>query len=175
MRYKVILGGDGSELFIHEINNSQKKVISEMKLSEHPEESDFDRIEEVLGEKWDCSEEVFFGVYSKSHYISVFDEDENFIWESDEEYFVDKPIDEHYFIDFKRENVLIIESHLKGDFKEYILDIEEPFDPNKFDFKVMEFNNEIQIVTDLKYENQEMKKIPISDDNWTKGIYFHIF
>lgn len=175
MRYKVILGGDGCELFIHEINKSKKKLLSEMNLSEVLEESDFDKVGEILVEQWDCSEEVFFGVYSKSHYISVFDEDENFIWESDEKYFIDKPIHDHYFIDFKRENVLMIESHLKGDFMEYILDIEEPFDPEKFDFKVMDFNNEIQIVTDLKYDNQEMKKIPVSEDNWTKGIYFHIF
>lgn len=171
MNYKFILGGEGCEVFLHEIDQTKKDLLKESKIKDVQGNFDFEKLEEILEESWDYTEFTYEGVYIDSYYISVFDEDDNFIWESTPEFW---DITDMEIITVDKKDVLLIEQNMKGDFREYSLDLDEPFDPNKIAFKLMEIND-LQIITALKYDENDIVKSTWCSDKWTKDYFFRTF
>ena len=176
MKYKVILGGRGADVFIHQIDDEQKQKLKEMDVENTSVVVDWDKLNEVLKvENWDYTDESYVGVYPtpEAYYITVFDENDELVFESDQDFYMDQGEEDDDYKFIEKENVLLIEHILKGNFKEYLLDIEEPFNPEKLTFKMLDFNEEVELIVDLKYDNKELE-LEEWGDNWSKGTYFYI-
>jgi len=175
--YKVILGGRGVECYVHPIDSKKKKKLREMKIEEDDLPVDWDELNKVLGvESWDYSDEVYTGPYANpsAYHITVLDENNEQIFSSDDEFYMEEGENEDDFKYIEKKDVLVIEHYVKGTFKEYILKIEEEFDEKKFTPVIYEINEAISIITDLKYDNKEMD-LEEYGDNWSKGAFFYIF
>lgn len=174
--YKVILGGRGAELYIHTINEEKKQLLKEMDVENENVEVDFDKLSQVLGvESWDYADETFYGPYDNpsAYHITVLDENEEVIWQSEEDFYISESESEEDYIFIEKENSLLIEHYVKGTYKEYNLTIDENFDPEKLTPVVVEVNEMVSVIKDLKYDNEEME-IDEYGDNWSKGAFFHI-
>lgn len=175
-KYKVIMGGRGAELYIHQINEDQKQKLKEMDVENESVAVDWDKLNEVLGvENFDYTEEIYSGAYSSptSYHITVWDETNNLVWESDEDFFLDEGQEEEDYKMVEKENILLIEHYVKGNFVEYTLETEN-FDPEKLQTKVVEINETVQVITGLKYDNKELE-IDEYGDSWSKNTVFYIF
>jgi len=174
--YKVILGGRGAELCVHSINEEQKQNLKEMDVENDNVIVDIDKLNEVLGvDSWDYSDEIYSGPYDDPslYYITVLDEEENVVWQSEENFYMNESESEDDYNFIEKENSLLIEHYVKGTFKEYTLTIEDKFDPEKLTPVIVEINETVSVIRDLKYDNEEME-IDEYGDNWSKGTYFHI-
>lgn len=175
-KYKVIFGGRGADLYLHNIDEDQKSKLSEMGLEDETKELDFDQLNEVLKvENWDYTDEVYTGVYPSpsAYHISVYDETEELIWESDEDFYMEIGEEDEDYLFFEKNNVLMIEHYVKGTIKEYVLETEEDFNPEKLTFKSVDVNEEVEIIVDLKYDNKTLE-LDEWGDYWSKGTFFHI-
>lgn len=174
--YKVVLGGRGAEVYIHPINEEQKQKLKEMDVENENVSVDWDKLNSVLGvESWDYSDEIYSGPYDNpsAYHITVVDEEDKIIFSSDENFYMEEGENEEDIKFIQKDDVLIIEHYLKGSFKEYTLNIEENFDENKLTPVIYEINEIVSVITDLKYENNEMD-LEEYGDNWSKGAFFHI-
>lgn len=174
--YKVILGGRGAELYIHKINEEQKEKLKEMDVENHNVAVNWDKLVEVLNvDMWDSTDEVYSGIYTSPelYYISVYDENDELVWESDDDFYMDQGEEDDDYKFIESQNALLIEHYFKGSLKEYKLEIEEEFNPEKLTFKLLDYNEDVEIITDLKYDNKEME-LEEWGDNWSKGTYFYI-
>lgn len=174
-KYKITVAGRGAEVYVHKIDDEQKKLLQDMNLEDEDVQVDWDKLTEVLNvDNWDYSDEVYTGCYTSptAHHIIVVDDEDNTIWESDEDYEMEGLEDEDY-VEVNRENVLIIEHSVKGDFMSYVIETEEDFNSDKLSPIITEINEAVQIVTGLRYDG---KKLEIDEwgDNWSKGAYFYI-
>lgn len=173
--YKITLGGLGAELHIHQINEEKKELLKEMDVENNKSKFDLDEINKVLEvENWDYSDETYSGAYDNpsSYFISVEDEQGETIWETnDDSHLNDADFDD--YISIEKENSLLIEHYVKGNFKEYTLSIPDTFDPEKLTPVVTEVNETVSVITDLKYDNKEMEIFDYGD-NWSKGVFFHL-
>jgi len=174
--YKVILGGRGAELYIHPINEEKKQLLKEMDVENENVVVDFDKLSEVLGvDNWDYTEEIYLGPYDNpsAYHITVLDEQENVVWQSEEDFYMNEPESEEDYRFIEKENSLLIEHYVKGGFKEYTLTTSENFDSEKLTPVLIEINETVSVITDLKYDNEEME-IDEYGDNWSKGAFFYI-
>lgn len=174
MTYKVILSGDGCEVFLHEIDQEKKKLLHESSVFVSDGDPDFEKIEEILEESWDYTEHTYEGVYPDRYYISIFNEDDVLVWESDEEFIESLEFNDNLIVVDKKD-ILLIEQYMSGDFREFTLEIDEPLDPTKFSVKGMEINQEIMFITSLQYDGKDISKNTWLTDKWTKDFYFHTF
>ena len=173
--YKIVFGGRGADLYIHKIDENQKQQLQEMRVTDKDEPVDFDKLNEVLKvENWDYTDESYTGAYTSPelYHISVFDEDDNLVWESDEDFYMDQGEEEEDYKYMEKQDVLMIEHYVKGVFKEYKLETEEDFNPEKLSTKLVDINEEVEIIVDLKYDNKELE-LDEWGDYWSKGTFFH--
>ena len=63
---------------------------------------------------------------------------------------------------------------MKGTFKEYELNIEDEFDPEKLSFKRVDVHEYVEVITDLKYDGQSLE-LDEYGDYWSKGCFFYLF
>lgn len=176
MKYKVILGGRGAELYIHQINDEQKQQLQDMKIEDRDVPVDWDKLNEILKTEWDYTDDMYTGAYDNpsAYHIRVFDENDEEVFASDDDFFLEEGESEEDYQFVEKENVLIIEHYMKGTFKEYELEIEGDFDPKKITPVVVEVNETISFIKDLKYDNKEIEDFEYGDD-WSKGAFFYIF
>lgn len=170
------MGGRGAELYLHQINEEQKGKLKEMDVENESVAVDWDRLNEVLGvENFDNTEEVYIGAYPQpsAYHITVFDDKDELVWESDEDFYMDEGEEEDDYKMVDKEHTLLIEHYVKGNFVEYVLETEK-FDPEKLQTRTVEINETVQVITGLKYDNQELE-IDEYGDNWSKNTIFYIF
>lgn len=175
-KYTVTLAGRGAEVFVHKIDEEQKSKLKDMNIEEEDTDIDWEKLSEILKvDNWDYSEETYTGIYTSptAHHIIVMDEEDKIVWESDEEYEMEVSEDEDY-IDIYKENVLLIEHSVKGDFKSFVIETEEKFNPLKLTPEITEINESVQIVTGLRYDGVKLE-LDEWGDNWSKGAFFYIF
>ena len=170
------LGGRGAELYIHQLTDEQKQQLQDMKIEDRDAPVDWDKLNEILKTEWDYTDDMYTGAYDNptAYYIRVFDENEEEVFSSDDDFFLEEGESEEDYQFVEKENVLIIEHYMKGTFKDYELEIEGEFDPSKITPVVVEINEAISLITDLKYDNKEIENFEYGDD-WSKGAFFHIF
>lgn len=175
-KYKIILGGRGAETYVHPINSEQKEKLQQMGIEDRDFEVDWDKLNEVLGTEWDYTDETYSGAYDNpaAYHITVFDEEDNEVFSSDDDFYMDGTDDDEDYIFVEKENILVIEHYVKGTFKEYELEIEETFDPQKLSRVVVEINEAISVIKDLKYDNKAMEDFEYGD-TWSKGAFFYLF
>ncbi len=169
MKYKIVLGGRGSESYVHKLSESQIERIKELDL----EDPDVDNLSEIL-EKNDIfdTDDIVFGAYtdSENYLITVYDESDNVVWESP---------NDHEFEDcdfkcvFDTDRVLIIEDYVKGQFYSYELEVEN-FDNNKLIPLITEIGERIEVITDLIYDGHSLSDTKDWLDYWSKGMYYYL-
>lgn len=172
----MLLGGRGAELYIHQINEEQKTKLKEMDIENKDVAVDWDKLNETLGTEWDFTDDMYTGAYDNptAYHIRVFDENDNEVFASDNDFFLEEGDSDTDYEFVEKENILLIEHYMKGTFKEYELEIEGDFDPLKITPVVVEVNEAISLITGLKYDDKEIEDFEYGDD-WSKGAFFHIF
>ncbi len=178
-KYKLVLGGRGADIFIHPVNEEQKEKLQEMGVDNDSPESniDLDELTDLLEvDSWDYADETYTGSYCspESYHIQVLDENEEVVWRSDDDFYMNEGEDEGDYTFIEKENILVIEHYVKGTFKEYELNIEGEFDPEKLSFKRVDVHEYVEVITDLKYDGQSLE-LDEHGDYWSKGCFFYLF
>ena len=177
--YKLFLGGLGAEVIIHPVTEEQKSTLIEWGVNnENPDSNiDLDGITELLElDSWDYAEDTYTGSYSSTdgYHIYVQDEKDEIVWKSDENFKMIVGNDDGDNTLIADENILVIEHYVKGSFKEYELNIEGEFDPMKISYKRASIHDCIEVITDLKYDEQTLDLYE-HGDFWSKGCFFYLF
>jgi hypothetical protein len=177
MKYKIKLGGRGADVWVHDINEEQKKLLKEGNVTS--DQMEMDDIAKILNvEMVDESDEVFTGVYDtpSDMVIEVRDENGNMVFDSTEQkdwFFDEETMMDNDNLEFAHdgENKFFVESYSKGNFFEFELECEE-FDPKKLSPKQLELGERFDLITGLYYDGVELEKE--FDDYWGKGYYYHL-
>ena len=177
MKYKIKLGGRGADIWVHDINEEQKKLLKEG--SVESDQMEMDDISKILNvEMVDESDEIFTGVYDESDaiVIEVKNETGDVIFDSTNEeswYFDDDTMmdNDNYDSVHEGDNKFFVESYSKGNFFEFELECEE-FNPTKLSPQLVEIGERFQLITGLYYDGKELEKE--FDDYWGKGYYYHL-
>ena len=175
--YKLILSGRGADIFIHPVNEEQRQKFIDMDIMADDAEVDLDEVTKILGvDSWDYADETYTGSYCspESYHIQVLDENEEVVWRSDDDFYMNEGEDEGDYTFIEKENILVIEHYVKGTFKEYKLNIEGEFDPEKLSFKRVDVHEYVEVITDLKYDGQSLE-LDEYGDYWSKGCFFYLF
>jgi hypothetical protein len=175
--YKLILSGRGADIFIHPVNEEQRQKFIDMDIMADDAEVDLDEVTEILGvDSWDYADETYTGSYCspEGYHIQVLDENEEVVWKSDDDFYMNEGEDEGDYTFIEKENILVIEHYVKGTFKEYELNIEGEFDPEKLSFKRVDVHEYVEVITDLKYDGQSLE-LDEYGDYWSKGCFFYLF
>jgi hypothetical protein len=180
MKYKIVLGGRGSETYIHALTDEQKKILIDGEVQK--DKMEYDRIMEVIGvPNFNDTDETYSGpYYSDDNYIiEVYNDKDEKIWDSydDKEWEFNtelvEELDDWSTLVVNEDNRLIIEDYCKGNFKVLFLEIDGEFDPNLLSPKTVEINERIDIITGLYYNGVEIEDFEW-DDTWSKGMYYYI-
>ena len=174
MKYKITLGGRGAYVYVHQLNEEQREILTEAEVDNVVKSKmDYEEINEVMGKEVDASEDVFGGVYNNptDYILKVTDENGEVVFESDEDWDFNPDVDYHHDSLFEEGNYLIVEAYSKGTFLEFELETDE-FDPNKLEPVVVEINERIDILKGLYYDGQEL------EHEWgdydTKSYYYYL-
>jgi hypothetical protein len=171
-KYKIIVGGRGGECYIHHIDTNQKVSLLSEGVEDDKMESE--QIAEVLEVDFVTdSDEVYLGPYNdpEVYLITVIDENDNVVWESDNNH---KFSDEEWEYKYTDADVLIVEDYIKGQFYNYEIELEQDFDPTKLTAIVTEIGERLEVITDLAYSGVELKSYKEIGDYWSKGISYYI-
>jgi hypothetical protein len=103
--------------------------------------------------------------------ITVTDENEKKIWESSDKHEF-KEIQEEYIFDDN--DALVVEDYIKGEFYSYEVELEKDFDPTKLLPIITEIGNSVVIISDLIYNEVELKPYKNYGDYWSKGITYYL-
>ena len=176
-KVKLILGGRGAECYVHNINEEQKERLinggvneDKMTMDLACEILDIDFIEEN-------DARIYTGAYndSENFYIAAYDEENNLIWESNEDFEFNPELEDHDFDSVEEDGPkLIVEDYIKGTYFEYELELEEDFDPQKLSAVQLEIAEIVQIIKGLKYNEKELE-VKEWGDYWSKGLYFYVY
>jgi hypothetical protein len=172
MKYKVIVGGTGSEAFVHKLIDEQITKLKKLDIENPNSLADqFDIADAVDKDYVSDTDYAFIGPYydPKYYFIQVYDENNNLIWESD---------DKHQFEDidyravFDDEKVLIIDDYIKGKHFDFFME-DDKFELSKLKPIVTEIGERIEIITGFIYDEKE---IEINEwlDNRSNGISFYL-
>jgi hypothetical protein len=167
MKYILKISGRGGENYLHKLSQEQYDKLSELDL----EEADQDEITEIL--KVDSvvdTDYSILGSYTdpESVFITVFDEQDNVVFESNED------TDLNYkFNQLQLEgDYLVVHDYVKGDFQEFEFE-SETFDSSKLNLVVTEIGYELEAITRIIYDGQELEPVDYGD-YWSKGLYFYL-
>ena len=171
-KYKIIVGGRGGECYIHHINTDTKISL----ISEHVEEDklDTEQVADILDIDFVTdSDEVYIGPFNdpETYLITVIDENDNVVWESDNNH---KFENEEWEFRYNDTDVLIVEDYIKGQFYTYELELEQDFESSKLIPIVTELGERLQIITDLVYNGVELNSYKEYGDYWSKGISYYL-
>lgn len=174
-KYLVTLSGRGAEVYIHKIDEEQKKTLQEMDIEDKDQSVDWDKLNETLKvENWDYADVSYTGAYPSptSSYLAVMDDQDEIVWESDEDYELSPMNDEDYKMVYEKD-VLLIEHYVKGSFATYAFETEN-FEPEKLAPILTEINETVELITGMTYDGQQLE-VEEWGDNWSKGAFFYIF
>lgn len=172
-KYKVVFGGRGAEIYLHPVNDDQISKLKQMGVEDDSKDIDLKELNNVLNVvDWQYSDESYTGMYPfpTAYEIIVYDEKNKIVWKSNSDFYIN-PHDEILEID--TDHCLMIEHSIRGCLKEYYLELDEKFDPEYLTCKSVDINGELEIITDLIY-NDENLSLYESGDYWSAGVYFHI-
>lgn len=175
-KVKLILGGRGYETYVHNINEEQKERLVNADIEN--QNPNYDLVCEILGiDNHDDNSTAYLGASTdpESFYIGAFDENDNVIWESDENFEFNEELEDHWWDEVETDgSKLLIVDYVKGNFHEYVLELEEDFDPQKLSPVYLDISEIIQILKSLKYDGKEIE-IDEWGDYWSKGLYYHLY
>lgn len=180
MKYKIVLGGRGADIYIHKINKEQHKLLKEGQVEVN--QMEYEEIAKVLNsEEVDITDDIYTGLYwgssAEDFQIEVFDETDKIVFDSlsTEKWYFDENIlmeYENYDSVFDEDiPLLIVESYSKGTFFNFELETED-FDPKKLSPVITEINERFELITGLCYEGVELNYE--FGDYWGKGYYYHL-
>lgn len=171
-KYKIIVGGKGAECYVHRINTEKKARLLEGRVEE--EKMETQEVAEVLGLDFvtDC-DDIFLGPYNNPelYHITVVDENETTIWESETDHQFE---DYQWEYKFEDDQVLVVEDYSKGIFYEYELELEKDFDSKLLVPITTEIAEKVEIITGLLYDESDLSYYKEYGDYWSKGLTFHI-
>jgi|LakMenE18May11ns_1017448.scaffolds.fasta_scaffold9705837_2 hypothetical protein len=173
MKYKVTIGGVGSEVFVHSITDEQVTNLKKLDLENRNSLADQFDIANAIGKDYmDNPDHTLIGPYydSKYYLILVHDENDNLIWESDNNHQFEN-ID--YRVVFENEKTLIIEDHIKGEYFDFYVE-DDKFDPSKLKPIVMEISERIEIITGFIYDEKKIEEFNEWLDHRSKGVSFYL-
>jgi hypothetical protein len=157
MKYILKISGRGGENYLHKLSQEQFDKLSDLDL----EEVDQDQITEILQvESVVDTDYSILGAYTdpESVYITVTDESENINYK-----FNQLQLDGDYFVSH---------DYVKGQFQEFEFEAES-FDLTKLNLVVTEIGYELEAVTRIIYDGQELEVVDYGD-YWSKGLYFYL-
>lgn len=171
MRYTIEVFGKGAECIIHKINDTQRK-----NLSEGDVESDsmgHDEICEALGidDLFDDAEYVS-GVYDdlENYQIIVRNDQGNQVWSSDSPAF--EGFEDYEWEDAFTESVFIAEDYQKGQFFEFVIEVEK-FEPENLMPIVTSVGDErVEVISGFMYNGQKLESV--GGDTSSKGFTWHL-
>ena len=182
-KYKIILGGRGSESYIYKVNEEQKQKLIDGDVVSNKME--VEEIYEILGvEDYTDSEAVYSGPYSNDDtdfVIEVYNDKDELIWDSYKaakngwtfDYELIEEIEDAHESVYEENNVFIIEDYCKGNFFEFELEIEGEFNPNLLLPHTTEINERYDVMTGLYYDKVRLELYEYGD-TWSKGFYYHL-
>lgn len=167
MKYILKISGRGGENYLHKLSKEQYDKLSDLDL----EEVDQDQITEILQiESVVETDYSILGAYTdpESVFITVTDESGNLVFESNEDTdlnykFNQLQLDGDYFVS---------QDYVKGQFQEFEFE-SESFDLKKLNLVVTEIGYELEAVTRIIYDGQEIEPVDYGD-YWSKGLYFYL-
>lgn len=167
MKYKIILGGRGSENYIHKLTSEQYDQACELDLEDI---STDDVLPVIQKEDPFETDDIVCGANNDtdSLYITIHDESGLEVWNSESTGY----LEQEYIDVYNEADYLVIQDDIKGQFKEYVIDLDQ-IEPSKITLVVNTISNYIDVVTGLKYDNVELEPVDYGD-YWSKGIYFHL-
>lgn len=167
--YKISLGGRGSECFLFPLSDEQYEILEESGVEK--EKMELDEIANVLNiEDIFDSPQSILGAYLDEFHISVYDYNDEEIWNSENG---DLSGDDKWQgTEYDGQNYLVIEDYSKGNFFNFYIDLEEEFDPSKLSLIITEVGRCRDIITSVKYNGVDLNDTKEFDDYWSKGFYF---
>ena len=172
MKYRILVSGKGSECYVHKISPEIKSILLERKVEN--DEMDAEEIAEVLGIHFVTdSDDIVMGPYNdpENYFIQVLDENDKKIWESDNDHEFE---DYQFNFLFEDETILTVDDYIKGTFFTYELELEKDFDHKKLIPIVSEISGEISLITDLMYEDIDLRDYKEFGDYWSKGLTYSL-
>ena len=156
MKYTIEVNGRGGENFIHKLTEEQYETLQDGGVEDN--DMSQDQISEVLGTHFLEAEEMITGIYTGSDNISITvkDESDEVVWESEDDFDFEEYVDEYQFNDT---HYLSVEDYQKGNFFNYTLETDEEFNPEMLVSVLVELLDGCsELITDIKYKDHEMIK-----------------
>jgi len=181
MKYKIQLGGRGAELYIHRLNKDQIQSLRKQEINK--KKIDTDKVLAVIGkDNIDQTKESLIGPYIDDvHTLEVYDEGGNIVWchysDDDGSWEYDADLADEIELggveEIYADDALVAEISCNGIFRVYELITDEEFDANLLTPKIVEFNNQFLVISDLFYNHDKLEVIEWGDPE-TKGVVFHL-
>ena len=171
-KYKILVGGRGAECYVHKLNVDKRSQLMEGKVQE--DQMDSEQISEILGV---CvvteTDDIFLGAYNdpELYHITVLDENENTVWESENSHEFD---DYQWEYKFDDDQVLVVEDYSKGIFYEYELELEQDFNHKLLVPIVTEIAEKVELITDFLYDESDLNSFKDYGDYWSKGLNYYL-
>lgn len=172
MKYRILVSGKGSESYVHKISPETKSILLERKVEN--DEMGAEEIAEVLGLHFITdSDDIVMGPYNdpENYFIKVLDENDKIIWESGNDHEFE---DYQFNFLFEDETIFVVDDYTKGTFYTYELELEKDFDHKKLIPIVSEVSGEISLITDLMYEDIDLRDYKEYGDYWSKGLTYSL-
>jgi hypothetical protein len=177
--YKIKTTGYGSDVFVYPVDEEQLETLRDSDVESA--EMDIDEVCGVLGiDDYFSSDYVYNGInvtgdLTENITITVYDENDNIIWESDKSFEFDyNNVEEQIVHD--DEDCLMVQEAQKGTFMVYDIELEddEEFNPKLLSPTLTEIcDGVLQLITGLSYDDKEMN-LDFGDTN-SKGTYFYLY
>lgn len=167
MKYTLNISGRGAEYFLHKLTSDQYDNLIELDLeqAEHDQVSEILEIDSILE-----TEHIITGAFTNPESVNITVENETgeMIWETDDVTLLG--------FDYRQleldADYLVVQDYMKGDFQQFEIYTQE-FDPEKLEFIVTEIGYELECITRIKYDGEEIEPADFGDTS-SKGIYYFI-
>lgn len=171
-KYRIEVSGKGAEVMVFPLDDEQKtKLLDGDVVNDGMDPEEICEVLDVF-DFYD-SDHILTGLYPNANllYISVYNENNDKIWESNEDFNL---LTEDVEYLYEEPNTLVVEDYIKGTPFIYNLEIEEDFDPKHLEPIIVSVAETIEIMTDLKYNNVILDPFREFGDYWSKGFTFYL-
>ena len=181
MKYKIILGGRGAEIFVHEISDKQKSKLAKLADEDNFQiQASTEDIAKILDvSDLDQVDISFTGIYDEAGNVAieVYDSKDKPVFDSlkasKKWYFDEDTRMEHdnYECHYEAGNYMFVENFGKGAYLEFELEAKS-FDPKKLSPVQSEINERFILITGLCYDG---KRLEYSFGDYSgKGTYYYL-
>ena len=171
MKFKLSLSGRGAECAIFSLTTQQSKELLDKDIEEGS--MSLEEVGEYLGVEYcfsDC-EKTVIGPYLNEHYITINNEEDVEIWNSEGYEFQNTKLVDAGISDT---NYLIVEDYSKGEFFTYEFETDE-FDAAKLIPIVSILADYKEFITGFIYDGQDISDTSGFGDFWSKGFYYTVY